>query len=357
MAYVSEETMKRLLRPSEDPTPGKVYPTKALLIVGIICAAFGFITAVVAAVIDSSPWVILALVLFGIFSSILIVAFINCRIRYNANGFTAKSFFGITRTYTYDQVTSIKENRSETFIRVGDRSVMIDATYVGGKEFITFVKQQYSTLHDGEPLPETKTVWYDIFNGNLTDPLGYVIACVLLSVFAVGFLIFSVVFTWFSPSTVDNTIKQTVQFVSYGMSDNDIVMFTADHTEYRIRFTDEEFETDKILRLFDTGRRLTVYSKEESYRRRESCLSVKAIKSNGRYVLSFEETNRLREQEYRYLVWVTLGFCLFVGVYITGSVIIGRNPKKYNRWVIRLFFQKKHLKTEEETDSSGGECR
>ena len=90
------------------------------------------------------------LLFFSSLGATLIIAFANCRISYDEDGFVAKNFFGVKRKFTYDQVTAIKENMHEDYIYVGKRRVMIDEFSVGGKEFIAYVKKRYRTLHNGQ---------------------------------------------------------------------------------------------------------------------------------------------------------------------------------------------------------------
>ena len=91
---------------------------------------------------------------------------------------------------------------------------MVDDLSVGGYDFINLVKKKYRTMHNGKSLPKIWKTKHDIFNGKVQDVGGFLFAYILVSVIAVGFLIFAV-FSTYVPRTTNNTIEQSVSFVSY----------------------------------------------------------------------------------------------------------------------------------------------
>ena len=113
------------LRQPKQAEDGKVYLPKFFAIFGTIASTIFLIPAVITAFSDEPLWIPILFFLFSSLGSILIIAFVNCRISYDQDGFVHKSFFGIKRKFTYEQVTAIKENTHEEFLYVGKRRVYL----------------------------------------------------------------------------------------------------------------------------------------------------------------------------------------------------------------------------------------
>lgn len=77
----------------------------------------------------------------------LIVAFINCRIFYDDEGFIAKNFFGMQRAVTYDQVVAVERYQHETYLYFDEYRILVDEFAIGGKEFIRLVEKRYYAIY------------------------------------------------------------------------------------------------------------------------------------------------------------------------------------------------------------------
>ena len=327
------------MRQPQKAEKGKVYLHKFLAILGTIGSAVFLIPAIVTGFLDEPLWIPIIFLALASLGASLIIGFINCRIFYDEDGFVAKNFLGIKRKFTYDQVTAIKENLHESYLYMGKRRVMVDEFAVGGDEFIKLVKKKYRTMHNGKSLPKILKTKHDIFNGNVNDVGGFLFAYILTAVVLLGFLIFVVVYVYFSPSSPSNTIEQSVSFVSCNATQEEVALTSADRQSYIIRFIDEQFNAGDIQDICDGKKVVTTYSKEVTPDDADDYYSVKAIVHNGRYLLSFEETNRFHSQEYWPLVVIAMGMLIIWGAYVAGSVIVGRNPQKFSKWFVRLFFK------------------
>ena len=123
------------LRKPKTAEKGKVHLPKFFAILGTITSTIFLIPTIITAFSDEDIWVPIVFLVFSLLGATLIIAFMNCRISYDDDGFVAKTFFGIKRKVSYDQVTAIKENMHETYIYVGKRRVMVDEFSIGGKDF------------------------------------------------------------------------------------------------------------------------------------------------------------------------------------------------------------------------------
>ena len=332
------------MRQPQKAEKGKVYLHKFLAILGTIASAIFLIPAIITVFLDEPLWVPIIFLALASLGASLIIGFINCRISYDEEGFVAKNFLGIKRKFTYDQVTAIKENLRESYIYMGERRVMVDQLAIGGDEFIKLVKKKYRTMHDGQSLPKILKAKHDIFNGNVNDVGGFLFAYIMIGVIAVGLLIFSVYYAYFTPSTVSNTIEQSISFVSCDANDEEIVLISADKQRYVIRFINEQFTNKDIQGICDGETVVTTYSTEVTPDDAEAYYSVKAIEHNGTFLLSFEETNKLHRQEYTMLVVFVAGLCLVWGAIVVCSIIVGRNPRKFSKRFVRLFFKDGYIK-------------
>ena len=332
------------LRHPKKAEKGKVYLPKFFVILGLITSTIFLIPTIITAFSDEPIWVTILCFVFSLLGSGFIIAFINCRISYDENGFTSKNFFGIKRTYTYDQVTAIKENMHEDYIYIGKRKVMIDEFSIGGIDFIAYVRKRYRTIHKGYALPIIHKTKHDIFNGNVEDVFGFMFVYIMISVVIVAFAVFLVWYIYLTPSTVDNTVEQQVSFVSCITKDDEIVLTSSDSKLYKIRFIGENFDTEKIKSICDSKTVFTTYSKEITPDDEENYYLIKAILNGDTYLLSFEETNGWHQEEYWPLLFFPIIFAIVWGVYIAGSIIVGRNPKKFSKKVIKLFFKDGYVK-------------
>lgn len=332
------------LRQPKQAEDGKVYLPKFFAILGTIASVIFLIPAFITVFSDEPLWVPIFFLFFSSLGAILIIAFVNCRISYDEEGFISKSFFGIKRKFTYEQVTAIKENMHENFIYIGKQRIMVDEFSIGGNDFIKLVKKKYRTMHNGQSLPQIYKTKHDIFNGNVHDSGGFLFAYILVSVIAIGFLILTVYLTYFAPSTSSNTIEQSVSFVSCDIRKEEVVLTSEDNQIYKICFIDEQFNAKEIQALCDGEKIVTTYSEEITPNDEENYYSVKALVYNDNYLLSFDETNKLYRQEYTWLVIIAVAMCLAWGAIVICSIIIGRNPKRFSKRIVRLFFKDGYVK-------------
>ena len=318
---------------------GKVYLPKFFLILGLIISTLFLIPTAITAFSGEDIWLPIMFFIFSLIGSIFIIAFINCRIFYDNDGFTAKSFFGISRKYSYDQITGIKENMHEDYIYLGKRRVMVDEVAVGGIEFLAFANQKYKKLHEGKPIPRILKTKHSIFNGNVNDEAGFIFVYILLSVVVVAFAAFIVYHIYFNTSSADNTVKQDVLFISCVNENDELVLMSADNKIYKLRLTGNWLDTEKISSVCDGKTNGTVYSKKYTPDDAEDYYAIKAICRGDDYILSFEETDRLHREEFTPLIWFPIVFALFFGAFVAGSIIVGRNPKRFSKKIVSIFFR------------------
>jgi len=232
----------------------------------------------------------------------------------------------------------------EDYIYMGKRKVMIDAFAVGGIEFVVYVSKQYRKIHKGQTLPEIHKTKHDIFNGNVDDVFGFMFGYILVSVIILVLAGVLVWYVYFTPSTIDNTIEQKAVFASCDIKGDEIELISSDHQRYEINLIGDGFDMDTIRSICDGKTIVTTYVKEITPDNGEDFYSIKAISDENRYLLSFDETNRWHQEEYWPLILFPVVFAVLWGAFIAGSIIVGRNPKKYSKKVVKLFFKDGYVK-------------
>lgn len=331
------------LRQPKKAKKGKVHLPKFFVILGITTSTIFLIPTIITLFADEELWVPVLFFIFSLFGTIFIIGFINCRISYDENGFTFRNFFGIKRKATYEQITAIKENMHETYLYIGKRKVMVDEFSIGGTEFIKFVKKKYRCLHRGQAIPQIYKTKFDIFNGNVEDVTGFLVVYILISVILIGFLIFIICNT-FKPSTINNTLEQSVIFTSYDIQNDKVILTSTDNQLYKIYYAEKLSDTESIKTLCDGKTALITYSRMITPTDEDDYFSVEAIIHNDNYLLSFEESNRLSRQA-SYPIIALFSFLLLLWMaYMAASVIVGRNPEKFSRKVVNLFFKNGYIR-------------
>lgn len=332
-----------LLRQPKKAEEGKVRHPLFTGILGLVCATLFLIPTLITAFSDESIWIPLIFFAFSSLGLFLFFIYLNCRITYDDNGFTVKNLFGVKKSYTYDEITNLREDMSEDVLFVGGRKISVERISVGGFEFIAFAKKKYKQLHSGQGIPKAKRSKLDLFNGNIRDAESFLLVYVILGILVIVCLIFALYFT-FTTYSPENTVKQEVLFSSFADEGDEIVLTSKDGEIYKIRFFDDAFDASAIEKICNGKTTMTVYVEEISPDDEEPYFFVYAIARHNNYLLSFDQTNAWHRKEYAPLIPITVVLLLLFASAIVGSVIVGRNPKKYKKWVVRLFFKDSSVK-------------
>lgn len=219
----------------------------------------------------------------SLISMALVVSFINCRITYDAEGFTAGNFFGVKRKYSYADITAIAENTHETYIYAGGKRIMIYEVSRGGDDFIAVVKEKYKSLHGGAAIP-VKNHLLDITHGKVRGAgeiiAGYIIAIVVLSV-SLAIMLFLI----FVPDSEKNTCVRETVFDSCAMDGRNIILMS-DGMRYKVNSADK-MNTDiaAFESICDGKTTVSVYGvlrRSKDYD--AEIFLVKALSSDGRYI-------------------------------------------------------------------------
>lgn len=325
---------KQMRKPRE--TKGNtVFLSPVLLWVGIVCTALFLIPGLILPLFTGSweSWPFLG---FAALSASLILGYRNCRIWYNEEGFTARYLLGYSRHFTYDQIESIQGWNRDVKLKVRGCTVRVDELAVGKREFLGYAKKRYRTLSGGKPIPVVEKSKWDPFNGHVDNPgeiaAAYILIAVILPAFVLG------AFFTTEPTPMEELTFFTSAVVYENEEERDLLLFRDETvTEvwgYRRTITDPQ----AFLLLCGKGESFTIgYRTVTDDGGNTTGLSVEYIEdSSGRVWMTPKDAFGYR---FYSVLWVILGFELLWLSYCGASVHIGRNPQKFSKKVIRMFFK------------------
>ena len=75
---------------------------------------------------------------------VMVVSYANCRILYDADGFTCGSFWGIEHTYAYEEISRLDYNeKGSSYVQVGRSVYRLPRLMVGREEFFITAQKAY----------------------------------------------------------------------------------------------------------------------------------------------------------------------------------------------------------------------
>ncbi len=346
LSAVAVYAMLAFLRIRRKGEKGTVFLPKIVLIIGMISSLLMLSLALWTAFSGKELWVCVEFAALFLLASSLIIAQLNCRVFYDQDSFTVQNFFGVRRTYAYGDITAIRKGHTDTYLYVGKRRVTVEALRVGGKEFLAFARKQYRILHDGNAIPKKTKVRFDLFNGHIDNPTEFLVVYILGEVLVVLALIAALIYT-FAPVSTKNAEQMQVCLQYFGRDEKDkqLVLMEEGGTLYYVpNIIDESSYKESIKEVCDGDTPLDIYAKKYTPEDRAAYYVIQSVQVEGREILSIADVQRMHRQEYIPLVIVAAVFTVLWSAIICLSIIVGRNPNKYGKQVVRLFFKDGYVK-------------
>ena len=321
---------------------GRVYLPGPFAWIGAVCGgAFLIPTLIILLTTDESPWLSFIFLCISLLGGSLSLAHLNCRITYDQESFTHKNFFGIKRTYTYDQITGLKEGTHEDIFYMGRHFAMIDEYSVGAMEFEIMAKKRYQALSGGKPIPRVKPKLPDPFNGHVEGGGGLIAVYIGVTLLFLALLGWFVADVYLIPPSPEEDERMEVVFDRAAVRGDYLYLYPADESleSFQIRHLDGSVELAPIKAVCDGTTTVTVYADHTKPKNGDAYYLVEAVMVGDTVLFSFEDNQRLRQNEYWLLIPFIGGFILLWCVYIFFSIRVGRNPERYSKKVIRFFFK------------------
>lgn len=333
------DLLDKQMRKPREAKENQVFLNPILLWVGIVCAVLFLIPGLIVPLFTGN-WETWPFLGFAALGASLILGYCNCRIWYNEEGFTVRYLLGYRRHFTYDQIESIQGWNRDVKLKVRGCSVRVDELAVGKREFLGYAKKRYRTISEGKPIPVVEKTRWDPFNGHVDNPgemvAVYVLIAVVLPAFVLGTFL-----------TLDPTPMEELTFFVSELSyeneeDRDLLIFAEDRMVEVWGYQRTVVEPQAFLTLCDEGERFTVgYRTVVNEDGEITALSVEYMEdSNGKVWMTPKDAF---EHRFYSVIWVILGFELLWLAYCGASVYVGRNPRKFSKRVIRMFFKEGYV--------------
>lgn len=329
------ELLDTQLRKPREAKENVVFLNPVLLWVGIICTALFLIPGLIVPLITGN-WETWPFLGFAALGSSLILGYKNCRIWYTEEGFTARYFLGYHRHFSYDQIESIQGWNRDVKLKVRGCTVRVDELAVGKREFLAYAKKRYRTIHGGKPIPVVEKSKWDPFNGHVDNPGEMVAAYALIAVILPAFVLGA--FFTLDPTPVEKLTFFTSAVAYEDEEERDLLISWEDRAAEVRGYGRTIAEPRAFLALCDGGERFTMgYRTVVDEDGNITGYSVEYIEDSAGGIWMTPEDAFL----YRFysVFWVILGFELLWLAYCGASVYVGRNPRKFSKKVIRMFFK------------------
>jgi len=332
-------TMKWLRERSQIAEEGIVKLPKLILLVGIMMIIFFGIFAMIIYFVSQEVWVALFFFCVSFSGVFFIIAWLNGEIIYDKQSITRKTFFGRRQSYSYYDITKIRENK-DTRIYFGKNSIFIDEIAIGGKRFINFTKIQYANTHDGSEIPKAKRSRLDPFDGHVDSYGEFVFLYVLFYAIIIGFTVFIAVIS--SPISIDKLEHLQTTFAYYQIDEKELIIYkTPSDLTYvinsYIKYTEN---TSLLLKECDGKTVFDVYAMKYNADEGIPYFQVMSLKDQtGTVFLTLENANaQSKSDEWMIYLFVGVVFLIWT-MYVACSIYVGRNPRKFSKKTIRLFFK------------------
>lgn len=331
--------LDRQLKKPKEAADHLVYLNPVLLWVGIVCTVLFLIPGLIVP-LATGDWGTWPFLLFAAMSGSLIVAYRNCRIWYDEEGFTASYFLGCRRHFTYDEIESIEGLNRDVKLKVRGCTVRVDEAAVGRREFLSYARKRYRTGHGGKPIPAVQNRKWDIFNGHVDNPGEFLAAYVFISLF---FPVLIIILLFVSgPTPVEEMAAFTGPLEYASIEDNDLLLRgngrELEIWDYQNTLTDPEafLQRCRIGETFHAAYRTVTNDDGEI-----TDYSVEYIEDlRGRIWITPEAAYRNRMTD----TVLLFGVMELIWLLICGmSIYVGRNPRKFSKKVIRLFFKEGYV--------------
>lgn len=327
---------------------------KLFFVIGLIGGGFFLIPIVVLLHNNDSSWEIVLFLFFFLLAASICVAYLNCRITYDEDHFTAKNFWGFKRSYRYQDITLI-EGQTTVKIHIGKRIVRIDEFATGKDQFLLFARTQYKKYYKNKNV--SKTIPADspelvrkrkrsLFLGHVENPGKFIFVYLLIYALLIGSLVFGIVDS--TPKSPEDFEYRSIVVDQYELDRNRLILYPAGSADkYRIVGYDKVLaDADRFLELCANAERFSVGFCRNALHSKSAPYSIEhIIGADGTVYLTPEAV-----YQYRFgsvgqigLIAVLGGMILLWTVFVVFSIRVGRHPERYSKKTIGLFFRSDYI--------------
>lgn len=333
------------------PSEGIVAHSKLVLIVGIVCTAFFGFCAVASFMTEAFGLVPITFLAFAALGMALIVSYVNQKITYNPDGFVVTSFFGKKQSYSYRDVTAFLNDGKNLKLYIGKKKITLDESFVGKRDFISFVQKQYSKYNNGEALPQNQAGSRDIFKGNIADSGSMLFAYIMmLALCLAGVILVLVIMKPYSAEVLE---YKNLRFDYCAIDDKALQLYVqGDDMPYEVpEYLKTMAKSEELISVYRNGESFYVGYEafpdaDDPYYR-----AVTIEGSDGTVYLSLDESNEYQKKNKAQIMMLFGGLLLFWIFWSIAAVYVGRNAEKFSLRFLSLFFKKSYILVSKDSKS------
>lgn len=300
--------------------------------VGIVCGGILSIPTVVCAM--DGDWMFAFFGVVVLACDCMMVAYLNCVIRYDDKGFVARNFFGIRRSCSYAEVEGIRFGKDHR-IYFQSHSVMLDEISVGRDEFIEAIDKGYKRA-TGKWVPSLKLKW-DPMNGHIDHPWFYFCLWIFLGALSVAAPLVVSIAMLHETDPSDICVSSAV-FSKYEVDDGTLRLYAEDkEAPFVIEYYEDYGDALPKPDVLCNGNTYLVGTEEGSY-------YVQSLKSpNGTQYITLE-SNMAIYRENQLVGIVLMLFMSPLGIAVSYfAIAVARYPEQYSDTFRRLFYKDGYL--------------
>ena len=194
--------------------------------IGAICGGLLLLFAWLAERDEGSLPLTLTFCLFALGGMSLMVAWLNCRIVYDEEGFTQKTFVGRKHRYSYSELTGWSTDRGSSlnlYLHIGDKKISF--SMMSGYPFLFAANNGYSRTHGNQPMPEVPHLPKEKkgFRGHVYNPGRFLAIFLMLLTYILGIMVWVAV-TGLQPIDEEDGVKYTMTFASWSVDNKDLLL-------------------------------------------------------------------------------------------------------------------------------------
>lgn len=333
-AFLTRLILSRLRKDKSEHSNTVCFP-RGLFLFGVFCVVFSPSLSVLCWLQEHDIALTAAAFLFAIPGGLVILQCINWKIEYKNGMIQHRNLWRVTRTYFVSDLNDIESTGHGFRVQFNEKSIRIDEFARGKKAFIDYLKKEYRKSHNGASVPVLSPSGRDLFNGHISNPkdilFGYgLVAGILLII--VGVMVFRCI-----SFSVSVPTEQVITVTSCDVTESNVFLYSEEYEKpHSISFYDRTITGfDQFLQRCNDSEQLIMTAVEQ--REQYSVRSIHAL--DGTCFLSSETMYSVRMKNDIQLVLVFAGILAFWLCFCAMSVYVGRNPNKFKKWFVHLFFQ------------------
>ena len=255
------------------------------------------------------------------------LAYVNCWVRFDEQGFTHHSFFGKTCTFSYMDVTGIRRgDEGDIRLYCEKRMIFLDNMSVNLDQFMHRVDRKSKRLRD-----LSGTGW-NPYRHKVPGGMSIFIALMAFLLLITVYLVIIVYGCLEPPESEASTTREELVFVSGELLDGDVVRLTSEQGDnYQIG---GYFELPVAPESLWDGK--TVYT---VWSAGKNPTWIYQLRAGNQMVMSFQDQNEAERANARESLPLMLILWIAGLLFVLSSFLVGRHPEHFSPRVRKWFFR------------------